>query len=119
MTRYQIAEWYGEPFVRMPPARRQELANAALGNSPIPICPFQKNSHVCSKKGGVCSLQVPDSTPVTICPNRFAEDNLIPMAYCFESAPQNIDSRWSRTFGSKIRAELTGIQPFRPDFGAN
>ena len=78
MTRYQIAEWYGEPFVRMPPARRQELANAALGNSPIPICPFQKNSHVCSKKGGVCSLQVPDSTPVTICPTRFAEDNLIP-----------------------------------------
>lgn len=78
MLRYQIAEWYGEPFVRMSPPRRRELANAALGNSQIPICPFQKDHRACSKKGGVCSLQFPDSTPVTICPNRFAEENLIP-----------------------------------------
>ena len=78
MKRHQIAEWYGEPFVQMPPARRQELAKAALGNSRIPMCPFQKGHHACGKKGGVCSLQAPDSTPVITCPHRFAEDNLIP-----------------------------------------
>ena len=32
---------------------------------------------------------------------------------------QDIDSGRSRTFGSKIRSDLTGIQPFHPDFGAN
>ena len=78
MKRHQIAEWYGEPFVQMPPARRRELAKTALENSEIPMCPFQKGHHACGKKGGVCSLQAPDSTPVITCPNRFAEDNLIP-----------------------------------------
>ena len=33
--------------------------------------------------------------------------------------PQNVDSRRSKTFGSKIRSELTRIQPLHPDFGAN
>ena len=31
--------------------------------------------------------------------------------------PQDLDSRRSRVFGSKIRSELIGVQPFRPDFG--
>ena len=33
--------------------------------------------------------------------------------------PQDVDSRRSRAFGSKIRSELIEVRPFCPNFGAN
>ena len=33
--------------------------------------------------------------------------------------PQDVDSRQSWAFGSKIRSELIGVRPFRPAFGTN
>ena len=88
MSRYGIAEWYGEPFMGMPVQRRQELAAVALGNGEHPICPFQHGAVPCRKKGGVCSLQryEKDETdrvrpqhgsPVIICPHRFKEGDLV------------------------------------------
>ena len=94
MNRYGIAEWFGEPFPGMPPDRRQQLAGYALGPiSNAPRCPFQPGNIRCNKKGGVCSIQqyapspdsdrkdrigTPSQTPVVTCPNRFAQNNLIP-----------------------------------------
>lgn len=90
--RYGIAEWYGEPLLRMSPNRRQELAGIALNaESNPPICPFQPGSISCNKKGGVCSIQQygvqtgtdpyriekPFGTPIITCPHRFRQDNLI------------------------------------------
>lgn len=77
-TRYRIAEWFGEPFMRLPAARRQALAQAALGRSPSPTCPFQSGRPRCSKKGGVCSIQTGEGMPVITCPSRFDEGNLLP-----------------------------------------
>ena len=91
--RYGIAEWYGEPFAHMPPARRQELAGVALDPDVVPpICPFQQGGMPCRKKGGVCSIQHYRSrpaphddrieertgTPVITCPRRFDQGNLVP-----------------------------------------
>lgn len=88
-TCYGIAEWYGEPFVNMSSARRQELAEAALGmQASTPACPFQPNNPQCNKKGGVCSIQryqkgekeqsgEPAGTPVILCPHRFGQNNLV------------------------------------------
>lgn len=92
--RYGIAEWYGEPFLEMSPDRRQELASVALGQGGgAPPCPFQHGNVVCSKKGGVCSIQtyrsfnddahadrISESSgkPVITCPKRFEQDELVP-----------------------------------------
>ena len=95
MNRYGIAEWYGEPFKRMPPARRRELASIALDTTgqKAPVCPFQQTKRPCSKKGGVCSIRPyrkylgthladrigePAGFPVITCPFRFDQDNLVP-----------------------------------------
>lgn len=95
MTRYGIAEWYGEPFERMPQGRRRELAGCALGTDEgkAPACPFQQGGRPCSKKGGVCSIRPyrkylgshlhdrlgePAGPPVITCPRRFEQDNLVP-----------------------------------------
>lgn len=93
--RYGIAEWYGEPLGNMPAARRQALANVALGHDPaVPRCPFQRGNVTCSKKGGVCSIQTYRTyigghlsdrigeragDPVITCPKRFNEGDLVPM----------------------------------------
>lgn len=82
--RYGIAEWYGRPFLRLSPAERTQLATQALGGAKDqPPCPFQLGKPTCSKKGGVCSLQLytddngrvgePEGSPVTVCPRRFEE----------------------------------------------
>ena len=93
--RYGIAEWYGEPLETMPLERRQALAKVALGEDPaVPRCPFQRGNVVCSKKGGVCSLQTYRAylvgghlsdrigqragNPVITCPKRFSQDDLVP-----------------------------------------
>ena len=89
MKRYGIGEWYGEHFPTMAPDRRRTLASFALGkDEPPPSCPFKRSSSPCSKKGGVCTLQeyeISDDRignavglPVTVCPSRFDEHDLIP-----------------------------------------
>ena len=88
MSRYGIAEWYGEPFAEMPAARRRALAASALGEVDAPACPFQRGNTQCRKKGGVCSFQrysegtggrigPIQGSPVVICPHRFKEGDLV------------------------------------------
>ena len=89
MSRYSIAEWYGEPFTAMMPSRRKELASIALAaTSKAPRCPFKPGDQPCNKRGGVCSLQRYDvgengrigermGSPVTTCPNRFNERGVV------------------------------------------
>ena len=91
--RYGIAEWYGEPFATMPPARRRDLAAIALGQGSVPRCPFQRGDVPCTKGGGVCSIQKyrpylgnhladrigePTGSPAITCPRRFEQDALVP-----------------------------------------
>lgn len=86
--RYGIAEWYGQPFIDLSPARRSEFASLALGDTRSqPPCPFQEGQPPCSKSGGVCSIQryadddgrigSPDGPPVSTCPRRFEEAQLL------------------------------------------
>ena len=86
--RYGIAEWYGQPFIDLSPARRSEFASLALGDTRSqPPCPFQDGQPSCSKSGGVCSIQryadddgrigSPDGPPVSTCPRRFEESQLL------------------------------------------
>ena len=88
MSRYGIGEWFGEPLVALPPNRRKQLAEAALGASGALPCPFQKDRPPCRKAGGVCSLQrygegadgrisAPESSPVIVCPARFEQDRML------------------------------------------
>ncbi len=77
-SRYHIAEWFGRPFSRLAVPERQRFARAALGRAPVPRCPFQDGNPVCSKRGGVCSIQAKGRRPVIACPSRFGEDNLLP-----------------------------------------
>lgn len=89
MTRYGTAELYGFDFASLSPQRVRELSSANHKNTP---CPFKireagKPMPTCSKKGGVCSLRqytqnthglvVPSGMPVTTCPYRFLENNVI------------------------------------------
>ena len=76
--RYGIGEWYGEPLAKMPVARRQRLARAALGHENPPPCPFQRGNPPCSKAGGVCSIRSGESRPVITCPRRFDAGDLLP-----------------------------------------
>lgn len=86
--RYGIAEWYGQPFTDLSPARRSGFASLALGDTRSqPPCPFQEGHPPCSRSGGVCSIQryadddgrigSPDGPPVSTCPRRFEESQLL------------------------------------------
>jgi hypothetical protein len=87
--RYGIGELYGFDFTALSPDRIRELS--AVSNK-VMQCPFKphhprKGAPMCNKKGGVCSLRQlsHDGTgpvtaigePVTTCPNRFLESNLV------------------------------------------
>lgn len=88
MPRYGIAEWYGIPFVPLSPKERVNMALCASGQAaPLP-CPFRSGLPLCSKSGGVCSLQLyeegpngrmgdPLQGPVITCPYRFEQDYLL------------------------------------------
>ena len=76
--RYGIAEWFGEPFDRMHPGRRRELARSALQTEPAPACPFRDGGKHCTKKGGVCSIRAGSGPVVIICPQRFDQGNILP-----------------------------------------
>jgi hypothetical protein len=88
-SRYGTGELYGYDFSALPPDRIRELSSAP---SKSLVCPFKpvpagKAAPKCNKKGGVCSLRqfVKDEqgavqgrgVPVTTCPNRFLEGNVI------------------------------------------
>lgn len=86
---YGITEWYGQSFAGLNAADRQRLAAFALRPwaDTEPPCPFRPG-HVCKKQGGVCTIRPyevrggrldgPTGPIATICPHRFAEDNLLP-----------------------------------------
>src|SRR5438093_10316085 len=89
MTRYGAGELYGFDLASLPPQRFRERSSAKNKES---ACPFKmpepgKSQPTCSKKGGVCSLRQfeqdkdgrvsPAGSPVTTCPQRFLEGNLI------------------------------------------
>ncbi len=87
-SRYSIGEWYGSRFEQFSPKQRRDQGKLHKGLKQITglSCPFQPN-RICSKKGGVCSLQkyekIGDGSVtltgplVTTCPNRFLEDGTI------------------------------------------
>ena len=78
--RYGIAEWFGMPFDLLSPARRRELAGAALGEKGnAPKCPFQSGDRQCAPKrpesapSGLAAALSPlpvrrGSTKATSCP---------------------------------------------------
>ena len=88
-SRYGTGELYGFDFSALPPERVRELSLAPYKSLVCPFKPVQpgKPTPKCNKKGGVCSLRqfVQDEKgrveakgePVTTCPTRFLEGNLI------------------------------------------
>ncbi len=84
MSRYGISEWYGQPFLGLSSERRRELAQIALGEAPVPACPFRPMP--CNKKGGVCSIRaytgadgliLGGGESVIVCPVRFEQDRVV------------------------------------------
>src|ERR1700677_1474528 len=88
-SRYGAGELYGFDFSTLSADRIRQLSSAPYKSL---VCPFKsvpagKPLLKCNKKGGVCSLRqfVQDEQggiegkgePVTTCPNRFLEGNLI------------------------------------------
>ena len=88
-SRYGTGELYGFDFSALPAARVRELSSAPYKSQ---VCPFKpvppgKPAPKCNKKGGVCSLRQfvlyehdrveGTGEPVTTCPNRFLEGNLV------------------------------------------
>ena len=88
-SRYGTGELYGLDFSTLPPERVRELSAAPYRSLVCPFRPLQpgKPHPMCNKRGGVCSLRqfLQDRNggvegtgePVTTCPNRFFEGNLI------------------------------------------
>ena len=87
MTRYGIAEWFGEQFTPMSAEHHQSLAKAALRNATPSVRPFQAQRVVCGKRGGVYSLQQFEQdgdcvvksvgSLVVTCPKRLEQGNTI------------------------------------------
>ncbi len=87
-TRFGAAELYGFDFAALSSEKIRELSSASYKTLP---CPFKATEvgkqPKCSKGGGVCSLRRyakddsgnarPGGEPVTTCPQRFLEGNLI------------------------------------------
>lgn len=87
-SRHSIGEWYGQGLETLDPEERRLLAQREIKVDDLVgvDCPFQVKSK-CNKKGGVCSLRLykqegetptyGTGSPITTCPNRFLEDNMI------------------------------------------
>ncbi|MGD0410513.1 MAG: NotI family restriction endonuclease [Verrucomicrobiota bacterium] len=88
-SRFGTGELYGFDFSGLAPAQIRELSSAPHTSLVCPFKPVPPGKPVakCNKKGGVCSLRqfVLDEKgrvegkgePVTTCPNRFLQANLI------------------------------------------
>lgn len=89
VTRYGIGEIYGFDLSRLPASRIRKLTSAHHTKM---LCPFKPQEpggrqSKCSKRGGACSLRQyvkgqsgniqPLGLPVTTCPQRFLERNVI------------------------------------------
>jgi hypothetical protein len=87
--RYGTGELYGFDFTSLSPERIRELSTTSHKTM---VCPFKRAQPgkivpKCNKKGGVCSLRqlsqdeqrqvTGKGNPVTTCPNRFLEGNLV------------------------------------------
>lgn len=91
-ARFGIGEWYGRLFDGLTPDERQDYYRRAVGGRDFrPACPFRRplegETQECTKKGGVCSIQLyqyveigsgsaqgePDGALRTLCPYRFEE----------------------------------------------
>lgn len=82
-SRYSIGEWFGQRFDLLSGSVRRAWARDLYCER---RCPFQPD-RMCSKRGGVCSLRrfnkdrngsvTSTGSPVTTCPNRFLEANLV------------------------------------------
>ena len=88
MPRYGIAEWFGTPLTTLSPEERMQMAASASGQQQALPCPFKPGLPLCSKAGGVCSIQLYDEggdgrigdaveSPVITCPSRFDQDYLL------------------------------------------
>ena len=89
VKRYGTGELYGYDFSTLTPERIRDLSQASRKDVPCPFRPTEsgKLQPKCNKKGGVCSLRQFGLTdadeakatedPVTTCPNRFLEGNLV------------------------------------------
>lgn len=88
-SRYGTGELYGFDYSALPAERVRELSQTSHKSV---VCPFKrlqpgKPTPKCNKKGGVCSLRQfvkgeqgmveGKGEPVTTCPNRFLEGNLV------------------------------------------
>jgi hypothetical protein len=88
-SRYGTGELYGYDFSGLTPERIRELSAAGFKSLECPFRPAEKGKALprCNKKGGVCSLRqlvkdgkgavTASGEPVTTCPNRFLENNLV------------------------------------------
>lgn len=95
-ARFGIGEWYGRLFDSLTLSERQEFYRRAVGGRELrPDCPFRRpvdsEAQECTKKGGVCSIQLyqyaetgsglaqgePDGALRTLCPYRFEEDGTV------------------------------------------
>lgn len=96
--RYGIGEWYGRLLVNLNPSERTEVAKVQFlprKERPAVDCPFRSSRGTklpCTKEGGVCSLRLYQSDPisdsitigsgdagalVTLCPYRFQEAQIV------------------------------------------
>ena len=89
VTRYGVGELYGFDLSHLPADQVRKLSSAKHTKVPCPFKPREAGQSIpkCSKQGGVCSLRqyakgksnrvTPLGFPVTTCPQRFLERNLI------------------------------------------
>lgn len=88
ISRYGIGEWFGRFYNEMDSETRYRYASIKSNRSIK--CPFRKDINNCNKSGGVCtmvsyikddsgSVLLDESKPdlVTLCPNRFWQNNTI------------------------------------------
>lgn len=94
--RFGIGEWYGHLLDGLSPRQRKDFARRAVGGRELrPPCPFRRPLEgqplECTKKGGVCSLQLYESVGGsaglaaaaahgrlrTLCPYRFEESGTV------------------------------------------
>jgi hypothetical protein len=88
ISRFGIGEWFGQIYMRMDPELRSKYASLKSNNDIK--CPYRNDIKLCNKSGGVCTLASyisdelgnviynevsPDF--VTLCPNRFWQNNKI------------------------------------------
>lgn len=113
VTRFGIAEWYGQCFEDLSVDRRKELSAVALEGRKR-RCPFRAMN--CNKPGGVCSIQRYSQgtesasitgPPVIVCPVRF-EQNRVVLSWLAEIVGFELDTARVAREVSFLRNPQTG-----------